>query len=189
MANTNKILDKHRINLEDVKKSQKWYNEQITKLKKSGITATRMFANSTGLSTAIHPGSLYFFHYDPKLKDKLPYYDTFPMVFPYKAVPGGFLALNLHYLGYNERFAVFKKLLHINSGVIDEKTKIKYSWALISNIASIKSVRHCIKHYLNEHVASPFLMVQPQDWTTCMLLPVEKFVGASKEYVWSQSRK
>ena len=43
-------------------------------------------------------GSMYMFYYDPKHKEELPYYDRFPLIFPYKKVKGGFMGLNLHYL-------------------------------------------------------------------------------------------
>ena len=40
------------------------------------------------------------FVYSPKLRNKLPYYDTFPLVLPLKNYNNGFLGLNFHYLPY-----------------------------------------------------------------------------------------
>ena len=37
---------------------------------------------------------LNMFFYDPKLKKKLPYYDTFPLVLPLENYSDGFLGLN-----------------------------------------------------------------------------------------------
>ena len=48
-------------------------------------------------------GRMYFFWYDPKLKDVLPVYDRFPMVFPIERYSDGFLGLNLHYLAMDSR--------------------------------------------------------------------------------------
>ena len=42
-------------------------------------------------------GRMYFYFYDPKTKDTLPYYDKFPLVIPIERYPDGFLGLNLHY--------------------------------------------------------------------------------------------
>jgi hypothetical protein len=43
-------------------------------------------------------GGLYYFMYDPKGKDDMPYYDRFPLVMPLKREVDGFLGLNFHYL-------------------------------------------------------------------------------------------
>ena len=39
-------------------------------------------------------GRMYFYFYDPKTKDKLPYYDRFPLVIPIERYNDGFLGLN-----------------------------------------------------------------------------------------------
>ena len=43
-------------------------------------------------------GNMYMFFYDPKTKDDLPYYDSFPLTVVVGPAPGGFYGLNLHYL-------------------------------------------------------------------------------------------
>ena len=43
-------------------------------------------------------GDMYMFFYDPKHKETLPYYDTFPLIIMVERAPGGFYGLNLHYL-------------------------------------------------------------------------------------------
>lgn len=187
MPKQNPVLAKYRVDHSQVQNSKKWFDSQVANLRKGNITANKLLS-SGNLTFKVTPGSLYFFFYDPKFKDTLPYYDQFPMVFPYKAIPGGFLGLNMHYLGYKERFALFNKLIDINSTKLDSTTKIKYSWGMINSMSQLHSAKACIKHYLNDHIASPFMKVDSQDWTTCMLLPVEKFVGASKDRVWKESR-
>ena len=44
------------------------------------------------------PGGMFMFFYDPKTKETLPYYDSFPLTIIVDAAPGGFTGLNLHYL-------------------------------------------------------------------------------------------
>ena len=56
-------------------------------------------------------GGLYYFLYDPKTKNDLPYYDKFPLVMPLKRDADGFLGLNLHYLPLNYRINFMRKLL------------------------------------------------------------------------------
>ena len=41
---------------------------------------------------------MFMFIYDPKHKDTLPFYDTFPLVFPIEIYSDSFLGINLHYL-------------------------------------------------------------------------------------------
>ena len=43
-------------------------------------------------------GSMFMYYYDPKTKDTLPYYDSFPLSIIVSKAAGGFYGLNLHYL-------------------------------------------------------------------------------------------
>lgn len=191
MAYINKrpILDRYHIDYDDVQNSKKWFNETVQKIKKGKTVSPNGLMVRDGIDSMkqnIKPGELYFFYYDPKLKDTLPYYDSFPLVFPYKPAPGGFLGLNLHYLDYQERFALFRNLLKINGSILDDRTKMNYQWSNILAMSNVPNAKKCIKHYLTDHVRSRYLKIEPDDWTTCMMLPVEKFVGESKERIWSK---
>src|SRR4051812_41636100 len=50
----------------------------------------------------VHPGEMIFFMYDAKWKDKLPFFDRFPLIFPVEMYPNGFAGMNLHYLPNRE---------------------------------------------------------------------------------------
>ena len=41
-------------------------------------------------------GQMYMYFYEAKTKDTLPYFDRFPLVFPFAKVKGGFYGLNMH---------------------------------------------------------------------------------------------
>ena len=56
-------------------------------------------------------GCMYFYFYDPKLKDSLPYYDRFPLVIPIERYSDGFLGLNLHYIHPKQRMILLDKFL------------------------------------------------------------------------------
>ena len=58
-------------------------------------------------------GNLNMFFYDPKLKNKLPYYDRFPMTIMVSPAKGGFQGLNLHYLSPNVRAAFLDSLIEL----------------------------------------------------------------------------
>jgi hypothetical protein len=83
-----------------------------------------------------------------------------------------------------DRLLIFK-----NNSKLDETTRIKYSWELIDGASRYAAAKPCVKQYLNGHVRSQFRQINANDWATAMLLPVERFVGASKQEVWSDSKK
>lgn len=177
--------------LTSVKRSTSWFNKQVSSLAQQNITPNQVLKGNTSQNTTtIQPGSLYMYAYDPKTKEDLPYYDRFPLVFPFRKTADGFYGLNMHYLPYDLRIYLLDALLTFkNNSRWDETTKLKYSWALIDGVSKYKAAQPCVKQYLNGHVRSQFRRVSSADWATAMLLPVERFVGASKQQVWSDSRK
>lgn len=186
------IFEKNRYNLDDVsKKSRAWFQQQVLLMTRKRITPNRVIqSDPQQLRAQVFPGFLYMFAYDPKLKDTLPYYDQFPLVFPFRKVPGGFYGLNLHYLPYPLRVQLLDRLMTFaNNDKMDETTKIKYSWHMIDGLSRYKLAQPCVKHYLNDHVRSPFRRIEANDWATAMMLPVERFQGATKEQVWTDSRR
>jgi hypothetical protein len=186
------VFERNQYDLKtSVKKSRSWFEQQVLLMTKQQITPPRVLAgNPDQLATRVLPGHLYMFLYDPKTKADLPYYDRFPLVFPFRKTPDGFIGLNMHYLPYQLRIQLLDNLLvFANNQRFDETTRIKYSWALIDGVSKYKAAQPCIKQYLSGHVRSQFRQVTSSDWATAMLLPVERFVGASKQEIWADSRK
>jgi hypothetical protein len=185
------VFERNKYDLKtSLKKSRAWYSQQVLLLGKQGITPQRLMREDlSSLKSRIIPGNLYMFAYDPKLKATLPYYDRFPLVFPYASVPGGFMGLNMHYLPYPLRIRLLDNLLVFkNNDKMDGTTRLKYSWSLIANVAKFRMAEPCIKHYLLPHVKTAFKKVDVNDWATAMLLPVERFIKAPKEQVWKDSQ-
>ena len=174
-----------------VKKSNGWFEKEVASLTKQNITPNKVLAgNVDQLVTKIAPGHLYMFMYDPKLKKELPYYDRFPLVFPYAKTPDGFIGLNMHYLPYGLRIQLLDALMTFKTNNrMDETTRLKYSWQLIDGISRYKAAQPCIKQYLGGHVRTQFRKIDSGNWATAMLLPVERFIGANKQEVWAESRK
>lgn len=175
------------IKLTDSKKSVEWYRKQVSNL---GANPNRLMANTKKLTTRLQPGKMYMFFYDAKLKDTLPYWDKFPLVIPFRRVPDGFYAINLHYLPYGARFKILNILNEISETTgKDENKKLLLNWRLLNSTSSLNPIKACVKHYLDDFVQSRFLEVNYSDWVTAAMLPVEQFVGASKNKVWQDTRK
>ena len=75
----------------------KWYRNRIKELGTPSVPELLRDGKLTDRPTG---GSLNMFVYSPKGRNKLPYFDTFPLVLPLKRMDGGFLGLNFHYLPY-----------------------------------------------------------------------------------------
>ena len=122
-------------------------------------------------------GHLFLYEYNPKLKLKLPYYDTFPLVYCVKANAKEFWGANLHYLSPKKRVWVINRLMQ---GRIDIP-------------------RFCFHKYLIEHVDGFLLDLASEEWATAILLPIEQFVknnnksklgqiSYKKEMVWEEAK-
>jgi hypothetical protein len=186
------IIERNKYDLKTAAtKSRGWYSQQLLLLGRQRITPQQLMREHPNEQKArIIPGNLYMFGYDPKLKETLPYYDKFPLVFPYASVPGGFMGLNMHYLPYQLRIRLLDRLMVFkNNDKMDGTTRIKYSWELIAGVSKFKLAEPCIKHYLLPHVKTAFKKIDSSDWATAMLLPVERFAKTTKENVWKDSTK
>lgn len=191
MSTYNQIFQKNHYDLKNaVRKSEQWFQQQVTLMKTAQrITPSNLMRTASEKNrTKVLPGEMYMFYYDPKMKDTLPYWDSFPLVFPFRVVPGGFLGLNMHYLPYKLRVVLLDRLaLFRNNSQYNEQTRLKLSWNVISGMSRSELVKPCVHKYLAAHVKSPFKKIEAQDWTTALMLPVEQFVGAAKQQVWTES--
>ena len=135
-------------------------------------------------------GKMYFFFYDPKTKDSLPYYDRFPLVIPIERYSDGFLGLNLHYISPKQRIILLDKLsVFLNNDNYDETTKFRLRYHTLKNASRIFEGTPCIKRYLYKHVDSRFLEIPAEEWDIAALIPYEYFIGATKNKVYADSRK
>lgn len=187
MATYDQIFRKNHYNLSDAaKKSSTWFQQQARMLSGKNIVPGRLIRTNSELNvTRITPGELYLFQYDAKWKDELPFWDTFPLVFPFRRLNDGFIGLNMHYLPYQIRVRLLDQLMTFKtSQSLDENTRLRLSWSTINGLSTLKVAEHCVHRYLIDHVKSPFKRIESPDWATAMMLPVERFVGATKQQVW-----
>jgi hypothetical protein len=138
----------------------------------------------------VQPGSMYMFHYDPKTKDTLPFYDEFPVIFPVEPTKDGFYGLNLHYLPLKLRAQLMDALYKYSSDKkFDEKTKLTFNYKLLKSASGLNMFKPCFKRYLMSHVRSQFLYVFPSEWDIALMLPTAQFKKKSEREVWDHSTR
>ena len=94
-------------------------------------------------------GSMYMFFYDPKLKESLPYYDSFPLVIVIGPASGGFLGMNLHYIPPALRAKLLDSLMDVTTDEkYNDKTRFEVSYRMLKSAAKYKWFKPCVKHYL-----------------------------------------
>lgn len=175
------------------RESLQWVTRKVAELRNPG----RLIVPITREKTRFTPpssrqkflmGGLYFFMYDPKGKDDLPYYDKFPLVMPLKRESDGFLGLNLHYLPIKYRINFMRKLMPLAIfNDEDEIKRIRITYAILEASKKFKEFRPCIKKYLYSHVKSRILTVEPNEWDIALYLPVQQFKKAPAAAVWRES--
>ena len=160
------------------------------KVKELTPTSRALMADRDRLKSNSTIGKMYFYFYDPKTKDSLPYYDRFPLVIPIESYPDGFLGLNLHYIHPKQRLMLLDKLSETaTNDKFDSKTKLRVSYSYLAGASRAFEATPCIKRYLYSHIQSRFLEISADEWDIAAMLPVETFVGATTSKVYADSRK
>ena len=150
----------------------RWYRNRIKEL---GTPSTAELLRSGKLAKRPHEGFLNMYIYAPKLKDKLPYYDTFPLIMYLKPAEKGFYGLNFHYLPYALRARLLDAAGQDNLNV--------------NEVIKSRLTKPTIKRYLFGYLRSMCLRIEPEDNLTAIMLPVQRFKKASDNKVWGDSRK
>ena len=167
-----------------------WFRSIVnrTKGKFSKETPQSILSRQESTVSTTILGKMYFYSYNPKWKAELPWYDTFPLVFPIERYPDGFLGLNFHYLAPKHRAILMDQLkMFANNKKYDETTKLRLSYNMLKGFTKIKRAKPTVHRYLNSKVNSKFVLVNADEWEVALFLPVERFKKATKKQVWAHS--
>jgi len=107
------------------------------------------------------------YNYSPKTKQKLPYYDTYPIVFPYKIEKDGFYGYSLHYLPPAIRAILMDNIYGLNS--------------------SSEWFKACTKKYLFAYIRSSIAIIPQSEWDLALFLPLQRFQKKADATVWADS--
>lgn len=167
------------------KNSYDWFRKHVLML--GDVRPQRMVNQAT--FTNLMPGFMYLYKYDPKLKEKLPYWDRFPLIIPFNKDDEGFIGLNIHYLHPRTRLILLAKLHQFERVQGNYEKKLILKWEFIKSVSRYPEVQPCVKRYLWEHVRSKFLKVPDDDWVVVSQIPTQQFIGAKETKVWLDSRR
>ena len=166
-----------------------WFREKV---KQAGASA-RMKAVTPNQLLRRQPddnillGKMFFYKYDPKFAKKLPYWDMYPLVFPFERAPGGFYGLNLHYIPPRDRAVLMDNLnQYASNNKYDQTTRLELSYRLLKRYGRAVP---CVKRYLGDRIVSQTVRIDADEWEVAIFLPVERFQKASKGEVWADSRR
>ena len=169
--------------------SRAWFQKKAKNLR--NINRKELMKEEPLVQTANEiVGGMYMFQYDPKHKETLPYYDTFPLVVVIGPAEGGFLGLNLHYLPPILRAKMLDALMDITTNKsFNDSTRFKASYQLLTASSKLKYYAPCLKHYLNKQVRSKFAKVPAPEWEIATFLPTAQFKKANNFKVYSDSKR
>jgi hypothetical protein len=167
--------------------ARKWYRNQASLVKKVNareIIDPKNVRSNIGMQNL---GQMFMFFYNPKLKQSLPYYDMFPLVFPVELYSDGFLGINLHYLPRNYRAKLMDALYTtINNKKSDKSTRLRLTYDVLRSATSMRYFKPCLKRYLAGHIMQKFIYIDPENWDKALMLPTERFM---KKPVFSVHRE
>lgn len=153
------------------------------------VDSKNLLAEKTRLVSSPVVGRMYFFQYDPKYKNELPYYDTFPLVFPFEKTNNGFIGINFHYLPLQLRAKLMDALYSVrNNNRFDESTVLRISYGVLKSASKYKYFKPTVHKYLTSHIKSRFVEVYSSEWDIGLFLPVAQFKKASAQKVWRESQ-
>jgi hypothetical protein len=193
--NFEKLAKTGRLSGYDIKRNteetRNWFRSQAQAVK--SMSGPKFRANATPFQNVENLsensiGRMYTFVYDPKWKETLPYYDTFPLIFPIDIRSDRMLGLNMHYLPPYLRARLMDSIYQtINNSKFDKTTKLQINYDILKAASQFKYFKPCLKMYLYAHVRSPYMNINPKQWDYTLMLPLARFQKKSQEFVWMDS--
>ena len=166
-----------------------WFREKVKQAgasaKMKAVTPNQLLRRQPDDNILL--GKMFFYKYDPKFAKKLPYWDMYPLVFPFERAPGGFYGLNLHYIPPRDRAVLMDNLnQYASNNKYDQTTRLELSYRLLKRYGRAVP---CVKRYLGDRIVSQTGRIDADEWEIAIFLPVERFQKASKGEVWKDSRR
>jgi len=127
----------------------------------------------------ITPGKMFAYTYNPKLKDKLSYYDNNPLVIVLELTTDGWYGANLHYLPPKLRAELMEAVL----------TKKHSPIQIVKSLEASPLTKPCLKRYLVGQLVTRPKEIPQDEWEIAIQLPFESFEKAAMKEVWAASKR
>jgi len=178
----------------------RWYRRYISTRYKN--INRHNIRNSPNVRQVVRPirGSMYTFRYVPKGRDTLPYYDSWPLIIPFKRFSGGKIhAFNLHYMPPKLRL---KTLIHLSPLILssefaeDRQTGgqenpdyfddnfLNIRW-FHTDRGFLRALKKCTRTYLKSHIKGKLIEFPTQTWPVVVFLPIARWrKEKNPRYIW-----
>ena len=171
--------------------SLRYFQRRVRSLK---LTSERFYKQSDLQKAKRYlEGRMYTFFYDAKTKEKLPYWDRFPLVLILELRQDGFTGLNLHYIPPRYRvrllYELYKYVILDDDEYAEEemRMRIKMTYQLITGISKLKMYKPCFKRYLTTQIEGRALEITPNYWDTMAMLPLAQWQKEKQRTVYADS--
>ena len=160
----------------NTKASVEWFRRYIRKI--GNIRSHEKVTEGLKTKNKVTPGEMVTYVYDAKYKDKLPYWDKFPLIVVLEFTKDGWYGLNLHYLPPTVRAKVLAELSVTRKNLMQIRSALEKDARL----------KVCLKRYLAKQAVTEMSIIPKSEWEIAIQLPFENFIGATAKKVWSQRK-
>ena len=183
----------------------RWFNRFISSNYKK--VPRNVIRHSTSAREVVRPirGGMYTFKYVPKHKDTLPYYDSWPLIIPYRRVTGGRIhAFNLHYLPPKLRIKILFRLsaLITTEDISGEAQapegdnpeyydfgNLNIRWDFTGR-GGLKLIRRCTRSYIIGNIKGKLIEFPTQTWPVVSFLPIARWRKEKNvNYIWKDNKR
>ena len=151
--------------------SLQWFQTNVRDIRR---TPSSLMKENQNFVTRFELGKMYMFMYEAKRKDKLKYYDYFPVTICLKRYATGFMGINLHYLAPRYRALLMDGLYEFYREIQDE-SYFQIRYPSVKSISKLRWAKPCIKQYQYPYIDSRIVEVRPEHMDMVVMLPSQQF--------------
>jgi hypothetical protein len=172
--------------------SLRWFQQRVKTLRLTSESFYRQ--SSLNKARRYLEGRMYTFFYDAKTKDKLPYWDRFPVVLILDLNQTGFTGLNFHYIPPKYRVRLLYELykyIRLDDDTRDRKMKphIRMRYEMLRGLTKMRFFKPCFKRYLTTQIDGRALEITPDYWDVMAMLPLADWQKKHAREVYTESIK
>tara|TARA_B100000902_G_C27266473_1_gene893811 strand:+ start:17 stop:598 length:582 start_codon:yes stop_codon:yes gene_type:complete len=151
--------------------SLQWFQSNVRDIRR---TPASLIKENQNFVTRFELGKMYMYMYDPKGRDKLKYYDYFPITICLKRYATGFMGINLHYLSPKYR-ALLMDGLYEYYKEIEGNSYFQIRYPTVKSVSRLRWAKPCIKQYQYGYLDSRIVEVLPEHMDMAVMLPSQRF--------------